>query len=1024
MNIETTIQRKIRSVIDPRQKLKVGDDTTSGGGNRNRSSNYQKFDMFSKNTAPSNSSDPAELQKRLKECLNSQQSNKVCCDCGDPKPTWGSLIMVPEDAKHYSYAQTLCAVCCYACAAAHRSLGTHICRVKSCNLDEWKEQEVVAMEMGGNENVNLIFEATMVFDSCKITARADNAARTNFIREKYEKRNFYDGTKYADIKQRMKPDPTAGFCNNDDNTSLIDTIENSNNFTLMSPRRSQQKVLRRGNMQAASQNSVRSTRSYQSHVSTISNSSGVESIGLDRTFAPAQPRESLTYADLFEPSESNAEDNDSVNDFLGLTQSNNTNNISQEGSHEAPVSPQEDEDEDVDSEDDLFADSATTATDLFGHGTNYPKRPSRNVYDPGTIREDTSESWDPFAAEDEDKGNPSQPVAAPEPPMYASSPSAPAPPIFASSPATSTMSKKSVKSAPPRHGYGGQNEDLWRSPVAKSGARRKIGLSVGGSALVVGGSVRKLGGSTRKMNSQAVRHALDAWLSPTASEKPKIDDISNSPNPKVGTPNSRRPSMRRSTSSPGGEPAKTRSSKHKSERKIRSCSPPPLIDESSHSTADKDQDFEAIQGEVDLFTGFQGFDKQFINVSSGIGGINSPLNKSTQSQKVTGNTLDSFFQSNEVDPTWSPKSFPGPITEKVQHRSSRRRRESSSGASTGSYKSASSAGAPRRKLSRDLRPPLTPGSSGSGKSLRRSSATGSSRTLSSTSTGGISSASPTSIMEMNNNNQKNQKNQNDHSNSGDEDNDWAADFDNHNSNDGDYSKRKSEHNRSSRSERRSSRTSRTPTSSSSPQRSRSFGDGSDTSKSKGLVPVVSSSVHRRSSHRRLSTTGATKTSRSPSRERRVRPNGRRKSSFTDGSPVGERRRSPSTRTSSRRTSRSNSDVQSNHSRPSRSPSRERRRSPSRERRRSPSRERRSSTRRGSSGDGYVPSSHSRPSRSPSRERRSSTRRGSNGDGGSKSRHDRSSRSPSTERRTYRGGRRRPSEHGWQSPMAAEEQEAY
>ena len=1060
MNIETPLQRKLKAVIDSRQ-IKV--DNLNSPRHRGTSPSTPKTNKaMSGSTTKANA---AELQSRLKVCINSEPSNKQCCDCNDAKPTWSSLIMVPNDAKHWSTSRTLATVVCYACAAAHRSLGTHICRVKSCNLDEWNENEVIAMELGGNAIVNKIFEATLVSFSnddaassasagIKPTPRVDNTTRTNFIREKYDKRNFYDASKYADVptlqpsyQQQRRPSASGSgsgsFFGGDEHSSmnnssmmhskasLMSGSVESNGIMMPSPRRSSQqrvgsngqlnKVLSRGSMQSARQISA---RSFQSNTSD-----GLDSIGIDRSFAPPKNnRESLTYADLFEPSDhgdaSEVDIDESENDFLGLTSSKsngsgsetpmNDNNF---GSFDSDMEDVDDSDDgDVDSEDDLFADSATTATDLFGHGTNYPKKKGKN-YNPsvgGAIREDTSESWDPFAAEEDG-------AAAPAPPAPVSPP-APPPPMFAESPAASTLSRKSTKSAPSRPNYGGKMDDLWRSPVSKTpGGTRKLGkvtIGADGTARVMGGSLRRLGGgSTRKMNSQAVMSSLDAWLTPTAAEKPKVDDLSNSPNPKSGgsasshqrsSKNSRnRPSVRRSTSSPGGEPS-PRMTSRKSARKIRSCSPPPLVD--ADEPDDHNQDFEAIQGEVDLFTGFQGFDQQFV-VAGGDGGdskTNSPSNKSAQSQKVTGNTLDSFFQTDDgVDATWSPKSFPGQSTafDKARPGGSgtpRRRRDSSSGASIGSHKSSSSNNngiTPRRKSSKDLRPPLTPSG---GRALRRSSAAGSSRTLSSTSTNGStgnkSSSSPTSIMEMNNNKEHQQ---NEHSNSGDEDNDWAADFGDNNAFDSHPTeKRRSEHNRSSRSERRSSRTA---TSSSSPQRRPS-------SESRGSSPVVSSSVHRRSAHRRSSTRGSNaKTSRSPSRERRPRASAQRRrtsSQTSEGSPgpSSSDRRSSSRRSTSRSTS-----VTSSHSRPSRSPSRERR----------SSHHRRGSNNNGGGGGSH----HHRPSRSPSRERRSSHRRGSSGNNGH-SRRERSSRSPSVERRSIRSGRRKPSGNGWQSPMAGEKQEAY
>mmetsp|Transcript_2535 Transcript_2535/g.4119 ORF Transcript_2535/g.4119 Transcript_2535/m.4119 type:complete len:100 (-) Transcript_2535:20-319(-) len=72
-----------------------------------------------------------ELRRRLKALADS-----TCCDCGSARPTWASLIKTPPGAPSLIDVSTIAAFVCYQCASHHRSLGTHICRVKSCTLDE------------------------------------------------------------------------------------------------------------------------------------------------------------------------------------------------------------------------------------------------------------------------------------------------------------------------------------------------------------------------------------------------------------------------------------------------------------------------------------------------------------------------------------------------------------------------------------------------------------------------------------------------------------------------------------------------------------------------------------------------------------------------------------------------------------------------------------------------------------------------------------------------------------------------
>jgi hypothetical protein len=139
------------------------------------------------------------LKQRMTQLMEIP-GNQECIDCSTVKPTWAILIVPPPKTPS---AIVVGAFTCYQCAGLQRGLGTHIGRVKSCNLDECtsfkrvfvvshsrscvyerkyiscarfhlifsiiigKEVEVRAMELGGNARVNAIFEATCVFEKVK-----------------------------------------------------------------------------------------------------------------------------------------------------------------------------------------------------------------------------------------------------------------------------------------------------------------------------------------------------------------------------------------------------------------------------------------------------------------------------------------------------------------------------------------------------------------------------------------------------------------------------------------------------------------------------------------------------------------------------------------------------------------------------------------------------------------------------------------------------------------------------------------
>lgn len=80
------------------------------------------------------SPDQKEMQKRLRKLMKLPE-NQLCCDCGDKKPTWASLVVAPPEI---STAGNMGAFCCFHCSGAHRRLGVHICFVRSLTLDDCK----------------------------------------------------------------------------------------------------------------------------------------------------------------------------------------------------------------------------------------------------------------------------------------------------------------------------------------------------------------------------------------------------------------------------------------------------------------------------------------------------------------------------------------------------------------------------------------------------------------------------------------------------------------------------------------------------------------------------------------------------------------------------------------------------------------------------------------------------------------------------------------------------------------------
>ncbi|KAK1079831.1 hypothetical protein LTR33_006064 [Friedmanniomyces endolithicus] len=127
----------------------------------------------------SNDAEPSALLQRIR---NADEGNKQCADCGsDSKVDWCSI--------------NLGVLLCIECSGIHRSLGTHISKVRSLTLDThaFTPDIIEVMLLIGNRVSNMIWEAKLD-RFLKPSPQSTREQRLHFITAKYAERTYVQWT--------------------------------------------------------------------------------------------------------------------------------------------------------------------------------------------------------------------------------------------------------------------------------------------------------------------------------------------------------------------------------------------------------------------------------------------------------------------------------------------------------------------------------------------------------------------------------------------------------------------------------------------------------------------------------------------------------------------------------------------------------------------------------------------------------------------------------------------------------------
>eukprot|EP01088_Endostelium_zonatum_P010245 TRINITY_DN2361_c0_g1_i1.p1 TRINITY_DN2361_c0_g1~~TRINITY_DN2361_c0_g1_i1.p1 ORF type:complete len:820 (+),score=140.19 TRINITY_DN2361_c0_g1_i1:89-2548(+) len=136
-----------RDSINGSGKRKGSKDKISRGGTLRASSSGSLL-ISGSTVSPSKNSLTSELSveetERYLKLLRTVPGNDLCADCGARDPDWVSI--------------NLGVVVCLGCSGVHRSLGTHISKIRSLRLDRLDLEILLMIKYVGNQAVNNFYE--------------------------------------------------------------------------------------------------------------------------------------------------------------------------------------------------------------------------------------------------------------------------------------------------------------------------------------------------------------------------------------------------------------------------------------------------------------------------------------------------------------------------------------------------------------------------------------------------------------------------------------------------------------------------------------------------------------------------------------------------------------------------------------------------------------------------------------------------------------------------------------------------
>ncbi|CAK4072507.1 unnamed protein product [Aphanomyces euteiches] len=133
-----------------------------------------------------------EVRNKFFQAQRSIAANKLCFDCDRRSPMWATV----------SFGTYMC----LDCSGYHRRMGVHVSFVRSTDMDEWTEEQLLLMQLGGNGEARNFFKQHGVTDMMNIDEKYKTKAATLYKAQLAKKvqAGKFDSTPYSTAEVKTK----------------------------------------------------------------------------------------------------------------------------------------------------------------------------------------------------------------------------------------------------------------------------------------------------------------------------------------------------------------------------------------------------------------------------------------------------------------------------------------------------------------------------------------------------------------------------------------------------------------------------------------------------------------------------------------------------------------------------------------------------------------------------------------------------------------------------------------------------